>query len=168
MFFASFRPVSLTFPSLQRAVLVGAREVAAASAKLMGYGEKVAENPRAENKQTMNEGFKAISNAMGVLVRAIKDADVGDKAARDAASEISRVQADLDAALIFAETGQLHLGAEKRPLAVAHEEFTKAVPLRRNGAPTCTARTRRGPTVSRRRPARRTPSVVGNGPDTHL
>jgi hypothetical protein len=75
----------------------------------------------------MNDGFKSISNAMGVLVKAIKDADIGDKQSRDAAAEISRVQADLDAAAIFAETGQLHLGAEKKPLAVAHAEFIKAV-----------------------------------------
>lgn len=114
-------------PETRKAVLIGAREVAAASAKLVGFGKKVAENPSAQNKQTMNDGFKAISNAMGVLVKAIKDADVGDKAARDAATEISRVQADLDAAAIFAETGQLHLGAEKKPLQQAHEEFSKAV-----------------------------------------
>ena len=114
-------------PESKKAVLIGAREVAAASAKLVGYGKKVAENPSAQNKATMNDGFKAISNAMGALVKAIKDADVGDKQARDAAAEISRVQADLDAAAIFAETGQLHLGAEKKPLAVAHAEFTKSV-----------------------------------------
>jgi hypothetical protein len=114
-------------PETKKAVLIGAREVAAASAKLVGFGKKVAENPSAQNKATMNDGFKAISNAMGVLVKAIKDADVGDKAARDAAAEISRVQADLDAAAIFAETGQLHLGAEKKPLSQAHTEFVKSV-----------------------------------------
>ncbi len=114
-------------PETKKAVLIGAREVAAASAKLVGYGKKVAENPSAQNKATMNDGFKAISNSMGVLVKAIKDADVGDKQSRDAAAEISRVQADLDAAAIFAETGQLHLGAEKKPLAVAHTEFVKSV-----------------------------------------
>lgn len=37
-------------PETKKAVLIGAREVAASSAKLVGFGKKVAENPSAQNK----------------------------------------------------------------------------------------------------------------------
>ena len=111
----------------KKAVLDRAEQVATASANMVGHAKKVAENPSAVNKQQMTVAFKEISNAMGKMVRAIKDADVGDKATRVAAQQISKTQADLDAATIFAETGQLHLGVDKKPLGDAHRDFTEAV-----------------------------------------
>ena len=81
------------------------------TARLCDIARAIASDPESASHATdLSLAFKSCTDALGGAVHGIRDAAVGDKECRDTAVIISKLQADVDSAAIFAETGHFQFG----------------------------------------------------------
>ena len=99
--------VTLEDPQLQKMLIENAKDVTSTTAKMITFAKKLAEDPSSQNQQNFAKAFKLVTGSIGSLVKNIREADTGEKDCLQALTEISKVQTDLDAATIFAETGSI-------------------------------------------------------------
>jgi hypothetical protein len=109
---------------LQDRLMAEAAQTCQSLARLCQVSRSIAADPNEKHLTELSLAFKGCTDALGATVRGIRDAAVGEKECRDAAVAISKAQADLDGAVIFAETGHLQFG-DGLPLAEVSAEFEK-------------------------------------------
>ena len=112
---------TLEDPAMQKAIVVKCSELVDNTVKIISASKNVAQDPNPTNKEKLAGAFKEITHTLGGIVSTIRDAAVGEKECREAADDIARVQADLESAVIFAETGQLDFGTDN-DLATVHKK----------------------------------------------
>ena len=101
--------VTLEDPQFRKLLLNNAKEVTSTTSKMISFAKKIAEDPSSQNQQLFAKTFKLVTNAIGGLVKNIREADTGEKDCLQAMTDISKVSTDLDAATIFAETGGISI-----------------------------------------------------------
>jgi hypothetical protein len=120
---------SVTETGLREMLLKEAGRTCDETANLCNVALAIASDPSANHTTDLSLAFKRCTDALGGAVHGIRDAAVGDKSCRDAASIISRLQAELDSAVIFAEAQHFQFGdagADISELTAAFERSAKA------------------------------------------
>jgi hypothetical protein len=96
------------------------------TAKLCEVARSIASDPGSEKHLTqLSLSFKACTDALGGAVTGIRDAAIGEKECRDVAAIISKMQAEIDSATIFAETGHFQYG-ESGDMSEVTSSFEKS------------------------------------------
>eukprot|EP01091_Cochliopodium_minus_P013533 TRINITY_DN4387_c0_g1_i2.p1 TRINITY_DN4387_c0_g1~~TRINITY_DN4387_c0_g1_i2.p1 ORF type:complete len:2395 (+),score=901.68 TRINITY_DN4387_c0_g1_i2:60-7244(+) len=121
--------VTLEDPQLQKMLLENAKDVTVTTAKMISFAKKLAEDPSSQNQQQFAKAFKLVTSAIGGLVKNIREADTGEKDCLQAISEISKLQTDLDAATIFAETGSFSMGNQDIDLEKVKNQYLESCKL---------------------------------------
>ncbi len=101
---------SVTEEELRSILMKEASRTCDETAKLCNVALSIASDPSANHTTELSLSFKRCTDALGGAVHGIRDAAVGDKSCRDAAGTISRLQAELDSAVIFAEAQHFQFG----------------------------------------------------------
>ena len=96
------------------------------AAVLCDISRSIAADPTEALMADLSVAFKKCVEGLGATVHCIRDAAVGDKQCRETAAFISKLQADLDSACIFAEAGSLQADDVDLDLVEVNAEFEKS------------------------------------------
>jgi hypothetical protein len=120
---------SVTETELRGILIKEAGRTCDETAKLCDVAYRIASDPTANHMTDLSLAFKRCTDALGGAVHGIRDAAVGEKCCRDAMVTISRLQAELDSAVIFAEAQHFQFGegAEIADLTAGFEKSAKTV-----------------------------------------
>ncbi len=120
---------SVSEADLRQRLVADAARTCDETARLCDVARAIASDPAENHVTELSLAFKSCTDALGGAVHAIRDAAVGDKECRDTAVTISKLQAEIDSAVIFAEMSHFQFGegAELSDLTAVFEKSAKAV-----------------------------------------